>query len=490
MVFDVSHRRGAVLVAGWDGALTGSDSADQPLWIVPVGGGSARNTGLSAYGAAWSPDAERIAFSGGSGDYSKGPPSSLLVAGADGSGVRKLHDAGVPIPWIRWAPDGSRVRFAVFDRPNAEFLWMESPADGGTPHRVERGEAGDWSPDGRHFVIGRWGHSAGNAPWEGPRFSLFARREVRGPFRLRREAEVEQLTFGPMDVSSPVFTPDGRHVVASGTLRRMELLRLGAAGSFERVPRIPGGFVDYSRDGEWVSWVDSAHLTLWRSRRDGTGQLQLTVPPMATALTRWSPDGKRLVFVADPTGGRQPRALYVVSRDGGELEPFADPDGALVWDPCWLDDRRVIWGNLYDRGSVKMLDLRSRAISSLPGSDGMMGPKCAPNGSVLAAKEWSQGYYLYRPQDGRWASLGVASDLWYPTFTRDGSAVVGLSLDERAIFRFTLADRRVEKVADLGAVEPTAPWMAAWMGLDAEDRPLVLRNTGVSDLYVLDWDES
>jgi hypothetical protein len=32
--------------------------------------------------------------------------------------------------------------------------------------------------------------------------------------------------------------------------------------------------------------------------------------------------------------------------------------------------------------------------------------------------------------------------------------------------------------------------MAAWMGLDPDDRPLVLRSTGVSDLYVLDWDES
>ena len=490
MVFDVSHRRGALLVAGWDGALTGSDSADQPVWIVPAGGGSARNTGLRAYGAAWSPDAEQIAFSGGSGDYSQGPPSSLFVAGADGSGRRKIHDAGVPIPWIRWSPDGSRIRFAVFDRPNAEFWWAEIPAAGGTAKRVARGEAGDWSPDGRHFVFGRWGRSAGNAPWEGPRFSLFARREAGRLGSLRRGPEAEQLTFGPMDFSSPVFTPDGRHMVVSGILRRMELLRLESGGTFERVPRIPGGFVDYSRDGQWVSWVDSTHLTLWRSRRDGSGQLQLTVPPMAAALAHWSPDGRRLVFVADPTGGRQPRAVYVVSRDGGALDSFADPKNALVWDPCWLDDQRVVWGNLYDRGSVNVLDLRTRAISTLPGSDGMMGPKCAPDGSVLAAKEWSQGYFLYRPQTRRWESLGVASDLWYPTFSRDGSAVLGLSLDERAIYRFTLAGRRREKLADLGILEPTAPWMAAWMGLDPDDKPLVLRNTGVSDLYVLDWDES
>jgi Tol biopolymer transport system component len=494
VVFDVSHRRGALLVAGWDGSVTGAESADQPLWILPVGGGSARNTGLRAYGAAWSPDAERIAFSGGSGDYSKGPPSSLFVAGADGSGLRKIHDAGVPIPWIHWSPDGTRLRFAVFDRASAEFWWEEIPAAGGHPQRIVRGEAGDWSPGGRHFVFGRWGRTHGSAPWEGPRFSLFARREATGfgPFRPKGEGATEPLTFGPMDFTSPVFTPDGRRLVVSGVLRRMDLLRLepGPPARFGRVADVPGGFVDYSRDGEWVAWVDAAHLTLWRSRRDGTGQLQLTVPPMASALAHWSPDGRRLVFVADPTGGRQPRAVYVVPRDGGALESFADPGNALVWDPCWLDDDRVAWGNLYDRGSVKVLDLRTRAIATLPGSEGMMGPKCSPDGSILAAKEWSQGYHLYRPQTGQWEDLGVPSGLWYPTFTRDGSAVLGLSLDERAIFRFTLAGRRLEKVADLGSVEPTAPWMAAWMGLDPDDRPLVLRNTGVSDLYVLDWDES
>ena len=494
IVFDVSHRRGALLVAGWDGSVTGADSADQPLWIVPVGGGSARNTGLRVYGAAWSPDAERIAWSGGSGDYSKGPPSSLFVAGADGSSPRRIYDAGVPIPWIHWSPDGTRLRFAVFDRESAECWWLEIPAAGGRPQRILRGEAGDWSPDGRHFVFGRWGRTLGNAPWEGPRFSLFARREPGGfgPFRPKGEGGTEPITFGPMDFTSPVFTPDGRQVVAAGVLRRMDLLRLepGPPSRLARVPGVPGGFVDYSRDGGWVAWVDAAHLTLWRSRRDGTGQLQLTVPPMATALPHWSPDGSRIVFVADPTGGRQPRAVYVVPRDGGAIESFSDPGNALVWDACWVDDDRVAWGNLYDRGSVKVLDLRTRAIETLPGSEGMMGPKCAPDGSILAAKEWSQGYHLYRDATRRWEDLGVPSGLWYPTFTRDGSAVVGLSLDERALFRFTLAGRRLEKVADLGAVEPTAPWMAAWMGLDPDDRPLVLRNTGVSDLYVLDWDES
>ncbi len=488
LVHDVSPRRGALLVAGWDGGLTGAESADQPLWVVPVGGGSARNIGLKAYGCAWSPEAERIAYSAGSEDYAKGPPSSLFVAASDGSGARKLYDAGVPIPWIHWSADGTRLRFSVFDRAQAEWWWMELPADGGgSPRRVVRGEAGDWSPDGRHFLFGRWGGSGGEA--EGPRFNLYARHEPRGLWPLARGRE-EQLTFGPMDFAAPSFSPDGRHLVAAGTLRRMELLRLEPGSSrFARVSAVPGGFVDYSADGEWVAWVDASHLTLWRSRRDGSGRLQLTAPPMAAGLVHWSPDGRRLAFVADPAGGRQPRAVYVVSRDGGRLDSFADPDRALVWDPCWVDAEHVAWGNLYDRGSVKLLDLGTRTISVLPGSQGMMGPKCSPQGTILAAREWSQGYWLYRPGEQKWESLGVPSGLWYPTFTRDGSAVYGLSLDDRALYRFTLARRKLERVADLGSVEPTSPWMSAWMGLDQDDAPLLLRNTGLADLYVLDWNE-
>ena len=118
-----------------------------------------------------------------------------------------------------------------------------------------------------------------------------------------------------------------------------------------------------------------------------------------------------------------------------------------------------------------------------------MGPKCSPDGSVLAAKEWSQGYYLYRPETGRWEEPRRGARRSLGTRRSPGTArLIGLSLDERRSSASRSTGRRLEKVADLGALEPTAPWMAAWMGLDPDDRPLVLRNTGVSDLYVLDWD--
>ena len=191
--------------------------------------------------------------------------------------------------------------------------------------------------------------------------------------------------------------------------------------------------MEFSPDGEWVAWLDPSSLTLWRSRRDGSGRLQLTVPPMAVGLFKWSPDSRRLVFVADKAGGREPGVVHVVSRDGGTLESFSDPHGNPVWDPCWLGAGTIAWGNLRGaEAAVWTVDLASRRVASLPGSEGMMGAKCAPDGRVLAARAWSLGYWLYRPQTGRWEDLGQPSNLWYPTWARDGRTLYGLSLDERA----------------------------------------------------------
>ena len=390
---------------------------------------------------------------------------------------------------IRWSPDGRRIRFGAFDKQTSDWWILELSGDGtGEPKRVARGERGAWSPDGRSFVFGRWGTPEAEGERPGVRrFDLYVRP---GDERLSLPGgpRTRPLTFGPLDYSGPAFLPDGGHLVVAGTMRRMETLRYSTARRrFEPVDDGSGGFVEYSRDGQWVAWVEPSSMTLWRSRRDGTRRLQLTIPPMAVGLVQWSPDAERLLFVADPTGGRQPRAVYLVPRDGGQIESFDDPNANLVWDPCWLDASTVAWGNLRgDGAAVWTVDLASRKVAPLPGSDGMMGPKCSAQGAVIAAKSWTEGYWLYRPEDG-WRDLEQPSDLWYPTFSRDGETVYGLALDQRAIVSFGTHAPGRSKVAELGSTEPTAPWQDVWMGLDPEDNPLLLRDTGFSDLFVLDW---
>jgi Tol biopolymer transport system component len=486
LVLDASPKHSAILVIGWNGGLTEHEQRDMPLWIVPVPAGGARNTGLSVRSAAWSPDGESLAATGGSNDYGAKLPGSVFVARADGSSAREVYRGSPEVHWVRWSPDGRRLRFALFDAATSEWWFVEVPSDGSAPaKRVGRGQQGAWSADGERFVFGQWGASGANGT-SGPRFNLYAA-PGRGPWR---DEEARPLTFGPFDFSGPVFSPDGRTIVAAGTLLRMELLRyVGGRGGFERAADLPGSVVEFSPDGAWIAWLDPSSLTLWRSRRDGSERLQLTVPPAAVGLFQWSPDSTRLAFVADEAGGREPGAVHVIARDGGSVETFADPNRNSIWDPCWLGPRTIAWGNLRgDGAAIWTAELGSRQVSKLPGSDLMMGAKCAPDGRILAARAWSLGYWLYRPQEARWDSLGQPSDLWYPTFARDGQTVYGLSLDERAIYRFRIGRPGREKVTDLGSVQPTAPWFDAWMGLDPNDAPLVLRSSGLTDLFALDYE--
>jgi hypothetical protein len=164
-----------------------------------------------------------------------------------------------------------------------------------------------------------------------------------------------------------------------------------------------------------------------------------------------------------------------------------------VWDPCWLPDgETLVWGNLkIPQGSIRTLDMRTRQVSVVAGSERMMGPKCSPGGTILADKEWSQSWWLYHPESRTWEDFWRGRPgltLSYPTWSRDGRAIYGLSLDERAIFRLTVEGQRLERVASLGQLEPTAPSQQPWMGLDPDDSPVILRNTGMWDLYVLDWE--
>lgn len=97
---------------------------------------------------AWSPDGRYIAFKAtevGIGDsYSR-----ILVANADGSGLRTLDLGGVSANGPTWSPDASRLALSVG--------WMIlSVAVDGSDRRIHAyGNGVDWTPSGTGLVYGR-----------------------------------------------------------------------------------------------------------------------------------------------------------------------------------------------------------------------------------------------------------------------------------------------------------------------------------------------
>jgi DNA-binding winged helix-turn-helix (wHTH) protein/dipeptidyl aminopeptidase/acylaminoacyl peptidase len=86
------------------------------IWMVPTNGGPARPLGdIEAEFAAWSPDGRAIAFA---------QHNALYLTDDEGTTSHRLVSTpGVPW-WIRWSPDGQRLRFTLIDSTTSKAsIW-------------------------------------------------------------------------------------------------------------------------------------------------------------------------------------------------------------------------------------------------------------------------------------------------------------------------------------------------------------------------------
>ena len=168
-----------------------------------------------------------------------------------------------------------------------------------------------------------------------------------------------------------------------------------------------------------------------------------------------------------------------------------------LWDPCWLPDGQTI---LYSHSGFEMpeelgiyrLDLRTRAVSVLPGTERMQYPKCSPRGDILAMGKPAEGmaeapYWAFFVDRGRWERLGFMP-IGYPNWSPDGQSFTGLNGATRRIERWSRATGRLEPVADVSDIPLLTEAVGPWMGLAPDGSPLVVRDRSTRDLYALDWE--
>lgn len=145
------RRKIAFVVAEWNGPETAivvvrqDRPAAAPNYII---GGSYDRDDFGEYGSpSWSPDARRLAF-----DMLVGDRRQVLVAQADGSGIRQLTTAGGTDP--SWAPNGAGIAFAG-ERNGVAGLYLIRP-DGTNERLLAEGVPfAEWSPDGRWIAYTR-----------------------------------------------------------------------------------------------------------------------------------------------------------------------------------------------------------------------------------------------------------------------------------------------------------------------------------------------
>ena len=477
-VTDISPDRSQLLSANFIGTDT-----EAQFWTLPLAAGAPRRLAdVVGHFGVWSPDGRQLAFAKG---------SDIYLANADGTNARKLIAVSGSANSIRFSPDGTRLRFTL-RQSNSDSIW-EVRVDGTDFHPVLTGLhapssqcCGVWSADGRYYLfVSNVSASSSN---------LWALREPAGLFH--RPSAPFQLTIGPMSLGFPVPGPDGRRLFADGWLPRGELVR------YDRQSRqfaaflsgISAGELDFSRDGKWVASVSYPEHTLWRSRIDGSEGLQLTYAPVAAFLPRWSPDGSQIAYV-DIQKGR-PWKIFLISAQGGTPEELLAEKGYQV-DPTWSPDgKQISFGRApFRRGSsdkivIQLIDLNSRQISTIPGSENLYGPRWSPDGQHLAALSAdSKKLLLYDFKTQKWTNwINEPGAIGYPTWSRDGRYVYydNTSTEKPAFLRVNVGRTRSEFLIDLKDIRRYGGYGWAWSGLAPDDSALLVRDVSTDEIYSLD----
>jgi Tol biopolymer transport system component/DNA-binding winged helix-turn-helix (wHTH) protein len=481
-ILDMAPKRGELFVGSSGPESTASESSGDiastpPLWTFSLPSGALRRGDQAAADAAtWSRDGTEVAFVQGTAVYR---------ARSDGSGAREVARLPGVGSWLRWSPDGSRLRLTVFDKATGRSaLWEVLLSEKRTRRLLadwnQRGSecCGSWTPDGKYFLFqstheGRteiWALAAGN---QNP----------------------SQITNGQLNSLAPFVSASGQKLYMIGEQLRGELSRYDSkAGQF--VPFLSGisaEFVDFSRDRQWETYVTFPDQILWRSKIDGSERLQLTSSSARAVFPQWSPDGKRIAFFDVAPG--KPGKIFLISSDGGTPEPLLS-DSRNEIDPNWSPDGTSIsfsYFPVFDRTprnelGIFIINVKSRSVQKLPGSDGLWSPRWSPDGHYIVARSTDPlGLMLYDFRSHGWSRIADNAYVGAMSWSSDGRYVYYLRRgSDPAILRMQIPGGTTELIANLKGVSQTGYRGGFWMGLTPDDSPLVLRDVGTEEIYSLD----
>jgi Tol biopolymer transport system component/DNA-binding winged helix-turn-helix (wHTH) protein len=456
-----------------------SPESEQPLWVVPVNGGSALRVGaVLAHDATWMPDtagtnAHAILYAAG---------NDLYVT--QGTSSHPEHYAALPgrAFWLRWNPAGRLLRFTVLDPiAHTQTLWQLSAGDR-TPRPILTGFSepaseccGVWTADGRAYVFqsGRGGNTdlwrlSGNGT-----------------------ANPARLTYGPLQFESPVAARTGRTVYFLGVDVRSEVDRVSPGGTLAPERGFLGAAdrVAWSRDKKWVAWTDSMGR-LWRAAADGTQKIQLTSDAFNVFMARWSPDGSRLAIMARQPG--KAWQVYLVAAGGGDVQPVLKEQRNSA-DPSWsTDGESLVYGRVNDalgkensERTLHIVNLKTGQIDQIPGSEGLFSPRWSPDGRYIAALTLDQRQVrLYDVAAKTWRTLPVDSGA-DPAWSSDSRYLyIHRSLDpSQPIDRIAVATGQVQELIKLAGSSEGDAVDYVFVGLTQDDTPLIRARTSTGNMY-------
>ena len=457
------------------------------LWKLPLPTGSPQPLGKMDGGVVLAPNGRRyVQVEGG---------RTLAVANVDGSGVRHIYSSARSLIYSpNWSPDSGRLCFTQLDPEAGQgadvySIWSID-ADGSNLRNLVPPMTGiesvyfcSWTPDTRYLL-----YSAGT----NGKADLWTIRDQPRWLRFARPKPV-RLTNNPVEFYVPTSSSDSKKIFALGKLRHGELVRYDQQAR-ALLPFMNGmsvTSVDFSRDGQWVTYAKFPENTLWRSRIDGSDTLQLTFSPLAADSPHWSPDGARIAYRSALVG--KPWEIFIVSRDGGVPQQLIPGDQQEEGIPTWSPDGKYLtFGRLRyqpDKIDISILDLQTGQIKTVPESNGLWTPRWSPKGRYLLALAAnalsfdSKSLLVFDLQTNRWKKL-LDGAIQEPVWSHDDQYIyfVDATGDHRVLHRVRMSDSKLERIMDLAGF----PYLGTWLGLTPDDAPLMLRDVRQTEIYALD----
>ncbi len=456
------------------------------IWTMPLLGGAAKRLGnITARGASYSPDGTLIAFN---------EKESVYVCDSDGQNVKEIWNTrhmvtGNPV----FSPDSKKIRVTV-SRSTLEVdltrIW-ELNADGSNSHLLPLPQhwpqdtgtfSGIWTPGGKHFVF--------NSYKDGPN-NLYEYFEPRW-YEFWTKPSAVRLTPGQPEVIGMAPSRDGNGMFVVGRLAQGSLHFYDDKEKrfLPYLEGLPATQLVVSPDRKWMAYTDYPRGYLWRCKLDGSEKLQLT--STYAQMPTWSPDSKWIAY-------SNWQELYRVSVDSGAPEKLTS-EGFTEVLPSWSPDGKSIYFNDYPIAGhlrIRILDLETRKVSTMPGSDGYYAPLWSPDGQYLAAiQNPPKSQAIYSVKTKQWKQLKVIEHdwgffVWAPDskslYSMRGPSEVAAG-EQTGIYRLTVPDGKWELFTKFTGLNPLLSNSALnFVSITPEGKIAAMSDTSVTQIYQMKW---
>ena len=184
--------------------------------------------------------------------------------------------------------------------------------------------------------------------------------------------------------------------------------------------------------------------------------------------------------------------------DGGAPEKLTS-EGFTEVLPSWSPDGKSIYFNDYPiQGHlrIRVLDLQTRHVTTMPGSKGYYAPSWSPDGQYLAAiQNPPKSAALYSVNTKQWKQLKVFEHDWgFFVWARDSKSIfymrgpyeVGVG-EQTGIGRLTVPDGKWELYAKFTGMNPYLQGAQDFLSGTPEGNVTAMSDTSVTQIYQMRW---